>query len=195
MGKEKYQREIEALLKKSPVISFSSLARIVRKQKKVKQYQKQLIRNMLLKGKLKRLAKGHYTAYNNPALSVFCFKPSYLGLQDALSFHNLWEQETIPIIITSRKIRQGIRKIMGMNVLLRRIDKKYMFGMEYEQEGDFCFPYSDIEKTCIDMVYFKEKLSKEVLKTPSKKLNKQRLNNYLKHYPENIRKKIHTLIS
>ena len=82
-----------------------------------------------------------------------------------------------------------------MNVLLRRIDKKYMFGMEYEQEGDFCFPYSDIEKTCIDMVYFKEKLSKEVLKTPSKKLNKQRLNNYLKHYPENIRKKIHTLIS
>ena len=131
MGKEKYQREIEALLKKSPVISFSSLARIVRKQKKVKQYQKQLIRNLLLKGKLKRLAKGCYTIHDNPALSVFCFKPSYLGLQDALSFHALWEQETIPIIITTRKIRSGIRKIMGMNVLIRRIDKMLEYIKDY----------------------------------------------------------------
>ena len=194
MGKEKYQREIELLLKKSPVVSFSSLERIIRKQKKVKQYQKQLIRNSILKGKLKALAKGYYTAYDNPSLSVFCFKPGYLGLQDALSFHNLWEQETIPIIITSRKVRSGIRKIMGMNVLLRRIDKKYMFGVDYFQDGNFCFPYSDIEKTFIDMVYFKEELSREALKNLSRKLNKKKLNNYLKHYPESIKKQILTLI-
>jgi len=195
MGKEKYQREIEALLKKSPVISFSSLARIVRKQKKVKQYQKQLIRNLLLKGKLKRLAKGCYTIHDNPALSVFCFKPSYLGLQDALSFHALWEQETIPIIITTRKIRSGIRKIMGMNVLIRRIDKKYIFGIDYFHDGNLCFPYSDIEKTLIDMVYFKEELSKEALKNISRKLNKKKLNTYLKHYPKNTRERVLTIIN
>lgn len=54
-----------------------------------------------------------------------------MGLQDALSIHNLWEQETIPIIIITRKIRQGIRKVLDLNVLIRRIDKKYFFGFDY----------------------------------------------------------------
>lgn len=53
MGKQKYQQDIERLLSKSPVVSFASLERLVRSRKKVRQYVKQLVR----KGKLKRLAK------------------------------------------------------------------------------------------------------------------------------------------
>ena len=186
MGKEKYQKQIEELFKKSPVVSFSSVARII----KNKEYSKQLIRNLLLKEKIKRLAKGYYTIYDDPSLSVFCFKPSYLGLQNALSFHNLWEQETIPVIITTRKVRPGIRKVVGMNVLIRRIEKKYFFGFEYYQEGDFYFPYSDIEKTFIDMLYFKEKLSEEAMKNIFKKINLKKLNAYLKIYPKSIQKQV-----
>jgi len=186
MGKEKYQKQIEELFKKSPVVSFSSVARII----KNKEYSKQLIRNLLLKEKIKRLAKGYYTMYDDPSLSVFCFKPSYLGLQNALSFHNLWEQETIPVIITTRKVRPGIRKVVGMNVLIRRIEKKYFFGFEYYQEGDFYFPYSDIEKTFIDMLYFKEKLSEEAMKNIFKKINLKKLNAYLKIYPKSIQKQV-----
>jgi len=186
MGKEKYQKNVEALFKKSPVVSFSSVARII----KNKEYSKQLIRNLLLKEKIKRLAKGYYTIYDDPSLSVFCFKPSYLGLQNALSFHNLWEQETIPVIITTRKVRPGIRKVVGMNVLIRRIEKKYFFGFEYYQEGDFYFPYSDIEKTFIDMLYFKEKLSEEAMKNIFKKINLKKLNAYLKIYPKSIQKQV-----
>jgi predicted transcriptional regulator of viral defense system len=190
MGKEKYQKEIEALFEKSPVVGFDSIERIIQSKKNVGQYAKQLIRNMLKKGKIKRLAKGYYTSRDESSLAVFCFKPAYLGLQDALSFHELWEQETIPIIITSRKIRQGIRKILGMNVLIRRIDKKYLFGFEYEKQGNFFLPYSDIEKTFIDMVYFNEKISEEAKENIIKIINKKKLNLYLKGYAKKFRKRV-----
>ena len=103
--------------------------------------------------------------------------------------HNLWEQETIPIIITARKVRQGIRKIMGINVEIRRIDKKYLFGFEYIKQDNLYLPYSDIEKTLIDMLYFKERLSKEVLKNIRRRINKKKLNSYLHAYPARIRKR------
>src|SRR3989338_7651646 len=131
MGREKYLTDIAALFKKSPVVSASSISRLIRSKKKVKQYQKQLIRNLLLRGRIKKLVKGNYTIHEDPSLAVFCFKPAYLGLQDALSFHELWEQETIPVIITASKARQGIRKVLGMNILVKRIDKRYLLGYEH----------------------------------------------------------------
>jgi predicted transcriptional regulator of viral defense system len=190
MGKIKYLKEIEELFKKSPVVSFSSMERIVRKKRKVKQYAKQIVRNLIKKNKIKRLTKSFYTAYEDPSLAVFCFKPAYLGLQDALSFHNLWEQETIPVIITAKKARTGIRKILGANVLIKRLDKKYLFGFDYHKHGDFYLPYSDIEKTLIDMVYFKELLDKEIIDNIKKRIVMKKLKNYLKAYPLIIRKRV-----
>ncbi|MBW2991527.1 hypothetical protein KY348_07555 [Candidatus Woesearchaeota archaeon] len=190
MGKEKYLKEAEELFRKSPVVSSSSISRLVRGKKRIKQYPKQLLRNMVLKGKIKRLVKGYYTIHDNPALAVFCFKPAYLGLQDALSFHELWGQETIPVIISAKKIRQGIRKILRNNVLIRRIDKKYLFGFDYYEQGRIYFPYSDIEKTFIDMIYFKEKISKETRMNVLKRINKKKLGLYLKAYHKKFRKKV-----
>lgn len=189
MGKEKYLKRVKDLFEKSPVVEASSIARIVGYKKHVKQYYKQLIRNLILNGSIKRLIKGHYTTHNDPSLAVFCFTPAYLGLQDALSFHNLWEQETIPIIITTRKVRQGIRKILGANVLIRRIAKKYFLGFEYYKQDRFYLPYSDIEKTFIDIIYFKEQLGKEVIKELAKKINKRKLLLYLKKYPKGLKEK------
>ncbi len=62
-----------------------------------------------------------------------------------------------------------------MNVLIRRIDSKYLFGFDYYKSGDFYFPYSDVEKTFIDMIYFKQNLDKEVVKEFLKKLDKNKL--------------------
>lgn len=190
MGREKYLKKIESLFKNSYVVDANSINRIIRNKKRVKQYHKQLIRNLILKGKIKRLTKGFYTTYDDPSLAVFVFKPAYLGLQDALSFHNLWEQETIPVIITSRKVRTGIRKILNTNVLIKRIPPKYVFGIEYKKQGDFYLPVSDIEKTFIDMVYFKESLNKDLLKTFKKKIDMKKLKNYLKKYPKEIKKRV-----
>lgn len=196
MGKEKYQKQIEVLFEKSPVVDFSSITRIVKNKKNIKQYSKQLIRNLLLKNKIRKLAKGYYTKHNESGLAVFCFKPAYLGLQDALSFHNLWEQETIPVIITTKKVRQGIRKILdkNTNILIRKIDKKYFFGFDYYKEGDFYFPYSDIEKTFIDLIYFKQPMDEETLKNFKEKIDKKRLRNYLKKYPKKFRKRVEKIL-
>ena len=190
MGKEKYIRKVEELFRKSPVVDFSSIMRIVKYRKNIKQYTKQLIRNLLLKGKIKRLTKGYYTQYDEIGLSVFCFNPAYLGLQNAMSFHNLWEQETIPVILTVKKIRPGIREVMGNNVLIRRLDKKYIFGFEYYKDGDFYLPYSDIEKTFIDMVYFRQPLDKENIREFKKKIDEKKLTLYLKKYPKRLQKMV-----
>lgn len=188
MGKEKYLKQIKELFEKSPVVDYSSIERIIRGRKKTSHYAKQLIKSLIIKGKINRLAKGFYTSAKDASLAVFCFKSAYLGLQDALSFHNLWEQETIPIIITSRRVRPGIRNIMGANVLVRRMENKYFFGFDYFQQGNFYLPYSDIEKTFIDFVHFKEKLDPETVKNINKKLNRKKLNLYLKKYPKRIGK-------
>lgn len=190
MGKEKYQTQILELFKKSPIVNFSSIERIIKERKNIKQYSKQLIRNLLLKKKIKKIAKGYYSIYNDPSLNVFCFQPSYLGLQDALSFYGIWEQETIPIIITTRKIRQGLRKTSLGNILIRRINKKYLFGIEYKKSGDFYFPYSDVEKTFIDMIYFNEKMSKEGLYNIKKTIDKKKLEKHLKRYSKKFREKV-----
>lgn len=189
MAKEKYLKDIGNLFNKSSIVSHNSIEKIIKNKKSVRQYTKQLIRNLILKGKIKRLTKGYYTIHSDPSLIVFCFKPAYLGLQDALSFHNLWEQEAIPIIITASKIRPGIRKVFGHNVLIRRINKKYLFGFDYFKEDAFYMPYSDIEKTLIDLIYFKEKLDPGLIKILSKRINKKKLENYLRFYPKKFRKK------
>ena len=187
MGKVKYIQQIEELFKKSPVVSFSSITRVVKFKKNIKQYSKQLVRNLLLKGKIMSLAKGYYTQHDEVSLAVFCFKPAYLGLQDALSIHNLWEQETNPVIITARKVRNGVREILGRNVVIKRIDLKYIFGVEYYKDGDFYFPYSDIEKTFIDMIYFKQPMDKEVLKEFKRRIDMKKLQGYLKKYGKRFR--------
>lgn len=189
MGEEKYLEKVEAFFRKSPVVSFSSIERIVNEKKKTG-YTKQLVRNLLLKGKIKKLTKGFYSLEDNAQLVVFCFKPAYFGLQDALSFHDLWEQETIPVIITSRRVRTGLRKVLGVNILVRKIDKRYLFGFEYAKEGRHYFPYSDVEKTFIDMVYFKETVSKEVLANMKLKIDREKLNKYLVRYPKLIRSRV-----
>ncbi len=193
MGKQKYQKDIEALFAKSPVVSYDSINRIV-KNKKNTQYIKKLVHYLLLKNKIKRLAKGYYTTRDEASLAVFAFQPAYLGLQDALSFHDLWEQETIPIIITTRNVRQGIREVSGQNILIRRVKKKYFFGIEYYQQKDIALPYSDIEKTFIDMIYFKENLSKEAFFGFKKRINKKKLINYLRTYPKKFQDKVSSYI-
>ena len=193
MGKKKYLDKIRNLFEKSPVVTFGSIKMIVKDKKNIKEYTKQIIRNLIKQNKIKRITKGFYTIHEDPSLAVFCFS-GYLGVQNAVSFHNLWEQETVPMIITAKKVRQGRREIFGANVIIKRIDKKYIFGFEYYKDGDFYIPYSDIEKTFIDMVYFKQPLDKEVIDNFKEKINKKKLKDYLKRYPERFKKMVLKLL-
>lgn len=195
MGKEKYKNKILELFEKSPVVSYNSVSRIINNNKKVRGYAKRIINYLIKQKKIKKITKGCYTALNNSSLTVFCFQPAYLGLQDALSFHNLWEQETIPVIITIRNVRTGIRKSLGSNILIKRIDKKLFFGIDYYQEDNYALPYSDIEKTLIDLVYFKQPIDKETIKEFKKKIDKKKLKDYLRRYPKRIKKKVYNMLN
>jgi len=189
MGKQIYLNKVEELFEKSPVVDFKSIERIVGKSKN-SNYAKLLVSNLLKKLKIKKIGKGVYTRYNEISLAVFSFKPAYLGLQSALSHYGIWEQETIPVIITTKKVRRGIRCLMDSNILIRNIDKNHFFGIEYLREGNFYLPYSDLEKTFIDMVVFNQKIDSGVLKKIKSKIDKQKLLRYLKRYSLKVKNRV-----
>jgi len=189
MKKQIHLEKIEKLFDKSPVLDFKSVQRIIGHKKK-SSYAKLLISNLIKTGKINKVGKGVYTKHFESSLAVFVFKPAYLGLQTALSFYGIWEQETIPIILTTRKVRRGIRSIMNSNIFIRGLDKRYFFGFDFVKEADFYLPYSDLEKTFIDMVVFNQKMSPEVIREIRKKIDKNKLKNYLRRYSFKLRKTI-----
>src|SRR3989344_2026203 len=136
MGKQIHLKKIEELFEKSPVVDFKSVERIIGKTKK-SNYAKLLIYNLLKKGRIRKVGKGYYTKHNEISLAVFSFKPAYLGLQSALSRHGVWEQETIPVIVTTKKVRRGLRELSDGNILVKNIDKMFFFGFEYVEEDGF----------------------------------------------------------
>ncbi len=148
-----------------------------------------ILNTLLKKGEIIRITRGYYSIHKDPEVAVYCFKPAYIGLHDALSLHNLWEQETAPVIITARKIRAGARKVGSSNMILRRIGPKYFFGFVYFKSGELALPVSDVEKTFIDLFYFRE-MRNDILKLFRKKLDKKKLAAYLKKYPMKFRKKV-----
>lgn len=190
MGKEKYRKDILALFAKSPVVHISSLARIITSRKQVTQYVKRSVHSLRRQGKIQQLTKGWYTTRDDITLAVFCFQPAYFGLQDALRFHRLWEQETIPVIVTMKQARPGIRTVLGKNVLLRRIEKKYFFGLVHDYQQDVAVPYSDLEKTFIDFFYFRERLRDDVFSLFLKKMDRKKLRTYLQYYPKRFREHV-----
>jgi predicted transcriptional regulator of viral defense system len=189
MGKQIHLEKIERLFDKSQVVDFKSIERVVGVKKK-SSYAKLLVSNLVKKGKIKKIGKGFYTKHSESSLAVFAFQPAYLGLQCALSHHGVWEQATIPVILTTKKVRRGIRRIMESNVLVRNIDKKYFFGFGYEKEGEFYLPYSDLEKTLIDLLVFNQKISGQIVEKIKQKLDENKLNEYLRKYSAKLRKRV-----
>lgn len=185
MDEMRHIKAVRDLIKKTPVFGIGSIARIVGSR----EYAHTLMNHLLRRGEVKRVARGFYTSRNDVSAAVYCFKPAYIGLQSAMSFHNIWEQETIPVIVTTRKVRNGIRSIAGINVMVRRISPKYFFGYEYNDYDDMALPVSDAEKTFIDMCYFKE-MRTDIAKGFKSRIGRKKLDEHLKLYPERIRKKV-----
>lgn len=182
-------KKVREFLKSTPIANLQSISALIGD----KNYAYVAMNHLLKRGEVRRITRGYYTIHDDPSLLVYCLKPAYIGLQDAMSFHNLWEQETSPIIITSRKVRGGIRKVMGHNVLVRWISNKYFFGYEHHKHDDFSLPVSNVEKTFVDMVYFGE-MKKSVVKNFKTRIDRKKLEKYLRKYPINFRKKVLALL-
>ncbi len=150
-------------------------------------YARLLLHNLLKKGEIVRVSRGIYSFKKDPAHWGFAFSPFYYGLQESLSLRNLWEQETIPVIITPLKVRPGVREVSGSNILVRRIKRKMFFGFEMMEHYDSFIPVSDTEKTLLDFQYFREPLPENALKELLRKAEGKKLESYLKKYPKRFR--------
>jgi predicted transcriptional regulator of viral defense system len=191
MGKIKYLNKIRELFQKSPLVTISSLKRILGREKG---YIHVMLNNLVRKGEIFRVTRGKYSQHDDPTVAVYCFQPSYLGLQNALSIHNLWEQETNIIILTTQTVREGLRKCMGSRILLKRIPPALFFGVEYKQYGNFYVPVSDIEKTFLDLLYFRQLTGRQLISHFRKKLDRDKLNTYLSKYEQNFQKEVRKLL-
>ncbi len=197
MGKQVHLEKVERLFSRSPVVDLGSIERVVGIPKERRQrnnYARLLVSILLKQGRISRLGKGLYTRHEERGLAVFAFKPAYLGLQSALSHHGIWGQATVPVIITTRKARPGVRMVMGGNILVRHIAPERFFGHGLSLEGDLYLPYSDLEKTLIDMVAYRQPLDAGLVSAMRERMDMERLSAYLKRYPLPVRSHVRSLL-
>lgn len=178
-----------------PVFSISDIRVMLSSQGAKKEYAYTLLHNLIARKEVIRITRGAYTFHKEIRVVGFAFSPFYYGLEDALSIRGIWEQGANPIIITRRKIRNGVRKFIGRNYVLHKIDKKHFFGHELFKIGGIWVPVSDIEKTFIDLVYFRHYIRDDVLDYMRRNVKVEKLNGYLKTYDERFSAKVLRLIS
>jgi hypothetical protein len=88
-----------------------------------------------------------------------------------------------------------MRECAGGKVLVRRISRRMFFGFGMLKYFGCWIAVSDIEKTLIDFVYFREPLMQETLKEIRRRMDKEKLNGYLKWCPGWVRKRVRTLLA
>lgn len=170
-----------------PVVRLSDLRTALKLKGISDSYLKRLVNHMTSSGELKRITRGVYTLHDDITVVGFAFSPFYYGLENALTIRKLWEQGTNPIVITSRTVREGARKFGSSNYVVRRIDRKLLFGYDLVKYYDSWIPVSDYEKTFLDLVYFGHNIRNDILDALKRKISKKRLKIYLKNYPPGFR--------
>jgi len=149
-----------------------------------------MLHNLQKTGKIHRISRGVYSYSDDATVAGFGYRPFYLGLQDAMSIHGIWEQETNPVVITPRKVRYGIRKYSGGNYTIHRISRKMFFGYTTMKYSGFFVPVSTIEKTFIDMVHFRQNIPTDALMEFLKRINRKELKLLLGKCPKSLARKI-----
>ena len=157
-------------------------------------YAQLFLSNMQKRGLARRIRKGVYSMGNDPAIAGFAYSPSYHGLQDALSILGLWGQGTNTVLLTPLHIRAGEKEILGGKVLVRHISRKMFFGFGPARYFDKWILSSDVEKTLIDFVYFREPLADEALTEIKKRLDRKKLKGYLARCPKRLRERVNSIL-
>lgn len=193
MRKIIYTRELEARLGGQPSFSIGDTGRLFPKASRA--YLSLLLHNLCKRAEIWRISRGIYSFHDDTTVAGFAYSPFYYGLQNALSIRGLWEQETNPIVITPRAVRTGRRVFAGANYIVRRIGRPLFFGHEMMQYSGFWVPVSDVEKTFIDLVHFRQPISEELLAEFRQRVDKKKLSAYLEKCPPKLAKKVRTALA
>ena len=116
------------------------------------------------------------------ALKIKGVKNWYFGLRSGLKFNNLThEYFTIDYVINDKIFRAKPIIIMGGKVKFYKLSPKmFSFGIIGKN-----FPYSDSEKTMLDLLYLKN-YSKENFEEIAEELSKAKLHKYAKNYNKRV---------
>ena len=190
----KYLESVRRRFSAQPAFTVGDLCRFLKPRGITPGYLKQLVHNLLASGELRRITRGVYSFHEDTQIVGLAFQPYYYGLQDALSLHGFWEQETNPVVITPRKVRSGVRTFAGNNYLVRRISRKMFFGYRTMRYGDWFVNVSDPEKTLIDYAHFNAPLPAQALRELRKALREPVLEEYLRRCGPRTRKRVRRLL-
>ncbi len=193
----KYAKEFEKLFNstKFPVFTIEDVMLAFKSSGMSYKYLRLMLYKYSKSGRIRRISSGVYTFHNHAIVVGFAFRPFYYGLESALGILGFSNQGVNNVVITTRKVRTGIRTFDGRNYRIARIKNRYFFGYKLMQYGNFWVPVSDIEKTLIDMVYFKIGIRDELMKDAFSKLDIRKLNRYLKVYNGGFRKRVIDLLA
>ena len=174
----KYERAFINFFSKQQIFNTNDARRFLAKLGAREAYVRLMLHNMVKSGKLYRIEKGNYSLYRNEAVVGFKFRPFYYGLQYALTIRKIWTQQSVPVIITKTKANPGTRELMGIKVIVRRIDPERFFGFDYMNYDDIFVPVSDPEKTLLDFTYYEIKLDPETMTVLRNRIDESKLKIY-----------------
>ena len=120
----------------------------------------------------------NYLEIISEALKIKGVKKWYFGLETALKFNNVThEYFTIIYILNDKLFRAKEINILGHKVKFFKIAPKlFSFGIIKKET-----PFSDLEKTILDLIYLK-KVNLLEIKELLKKANKKKISKYSKNY-------------
>ncbi len=169
-----------------PVFTFRDAKLALERKGITGSYLRLMLHKHYASGRIKRITKGVYTFHDDAIVVGFAFQPFYYGLESALSILGVSTQASNNIVMTTRNVRAGIRSFQGRNYRIIRIESRLLFGFSTIKAGDFWAPVSDLEKTVIDMLYFKVPIREELYPEISKKLDKRKFEEYLKRFDKSF---------
>jgi predicted transcriptional regulator of viral defense system len=192
----KYINKIRDNLSKQdfPVFTIYDLKSMLAARKANKEYAYMMLHNLAKRNEIIRITRGVYSFHKDVRIVGFAFQPFYYGLEDALTIRKLWEQGSNPVIVTPRRVRNGVRAFSGRNYVLHRISGKHFFGYELLRYGNIWIPVSDTEKTLIDFIYFKHYLRDDVAMKMIKQVDAKKMRSYLKRYDKRTADKVTHLV-
>ena len=174
----KYEKLFIDFFSKQNVFDTSDARRFLSRVGASDNYTRLMLHKMVQSKKVLRIGKGIYTLQRKEAVVGYALRPFYYGLEYALTIRKIWTQQSVPVIITKTKGNPGIRELMGIKVIVHRIDPERFFGFEYLNYDGIFVPVSDPEKTLLDFTYYKIKLYPNTLTELRNRIDESKLKDY-----------------
>lgn len=179
---------------KFPVFTKTDAYLFLRRSGATEVYAKRFLSSLVKSRRISRIKKNYYTCYGDPYAVGFAFAPFYYGLGTALNMHNLTEQQSQPVVISATSVMPRAIVFNSKKIFIKRIRASMFFGIETMAYGAFEIPVSDVEKTFIDLIYFRYGVDEQVYENIIRKIDKKKLRRYLKICAPYIRKSTDRII-